>query len=63
MLEDNHEHYTDIRIINSIFLAHGLGRLLTPAEGCGFSNITHNRIADGTEAEAGGDFCVNFGEF
>lgn len=29
------------------------GRLLTPSEGCGYSNITHKRIADGNVAEPG----------
>lgn len=29
------------------------GRLLTPSEGCGYSNITHKRIADGNLAEPG----------
>lgn len=29
------------------------GRLLTPIEGCGYSNVTHKRIADGNIAEEG----------
>lgn len=29
------------------------GRLLTPLEGCGYSNVTHKRIADGNIAEPG----------
>lgn len=29
------------------------GRLLTPSEGCGYSNITHKQIADGNLAEPG----------
>lgn len=33
------------------------GRLLTPLEGCGYSNVTHKRIADGNTAEPGKKNC------
>lgn len=34
------------------------GRLLTPSEGCGYSNITHKQIADGNSVEPGKNLSV-----
>lgn len=49
----NHNYIFFLLIANEITASNPKGRLLTPAEGCGYSRVAQTRIVGGTKAKIG----------